>query len=97
GKPPLILPAPVRRTPSPATPTGCRAVRSPDGTTLATTSWDNTVRLWDPNTATHLHTLTGHTKEVYGCAFSADGTTLATTSWDNTIRLWHLERAAHNL
>ena len=31
---------------------------SPDGRQLATASWDNTARLWDPATGKHLHTLT---------------------------------------
>ncbi|MGH3996550.1 MAG: WD40 repeat domain-containing protein, partial [Pseudonocardiaceae bacterium] len=34
---------------------------SPDGTQLATTSWDNTARLWDPATGQHRSTLQGHT------------------------------------
>ncbi|MGE3357352.1 MAG: TIR domain-containing protein, partial [Acidimicrobiia bacterium] len=52
-------------------------------------------RLWDPTTATHLHTLTGHTGPVYSCAFSPDGTTLATTSEGGTIRLWDPTTATH--
>ncbi len=35
-----------------------------------------------------LHTLTAHTSEVYGVAFSPNGRTLATTSGDHTARLW---------
>ena len=61
---------------------------SPDGTLLATASWDNTARLWDPTTGHHRTTLTGHTSGLTGVAFSPDGTLLATASWDNTARLW---------
>ncbi len=60
---------------------------SPDGTRLATTSNDDTARLWDSTTGESLLTLTGHT-DVWGVAFSPDGTRLATTSDDGTARLW---------
>jgi hypothetical protein len=64
---------------------------SPDGHTLATTSYDQTARLWDisdPHHPTSLATLTGHTNNVNSVAFSPDGHTLATASADKTARLW---------
>ena len=61
---------------------------SPDGTTLATASRDDTVRLWSATTGTPTVTLTGHTEGVFHVAFSPDGTTLATASDDDTVRLW---------
>ena len=42
---------------------------SPDGSTLATTSGDTTVRLWDAETGTLLSTLTGHTGLGLECFF----------------------------
>ena len=61
---------------------------SPDGTTLASGSYDDTARLWDVNTGSHLRTLDGHTDWIRDVSFSPDGTTIATASGDSTIRLW---------
>ena len=61
---------------------------SPDGTTLATASSDNTARLWDAATGTPRANPLRHDDSVFVVAFSPDGTTLATASSDNTARLW---------
>ena len=65
---------------------------APDGSTLVTTSEDNTVRVWCTRDWSHLHTLTSHTRGVRSyvtsCAFAPDGSTLVTTSNDNTARVW---------
>ena len=61
---------------------------SPDGTDLATASFDATVRIWDPATGQTTTTLTGHTAGVYTVAWSPGGTHLATAGGDKTIRIW---------
>ena len=48
---------------------------------------DSTARIWDCNTQTPLHTLSGHSN-YYMCHLFPDGKLIATGSMDNTIRLW---------
>ncbi|NET82152.1 MAG: NACHT domain-containing protein [Moorea sp. SIO1F2] len=61
-----------------------------DGKTIASGSWDKTVKLWN-HEGKLLRTLTGHSKTVSSVAFSPDGKTIASGSWDKTVKLWNLE------
>ena len=57
---------------------------SPDGRTLASAGYDNTIILWDisqPDKPAQIgQPLNGHKKNVYSVAFSPDGKTLASGS-----------------
>jgi cytochrome c len=62
---------------------------SPDGATLASASWDQTVRLW-PLAGGVPRVLDGHTQNVNGVAFAPDGRTLVSVSYDQSVRIWPL-------
>ena len=64
---------------------------SPDGTRLASASYDKEVRIWDLTTGQTHTTLTGHTSEVYAVAWSPDGTRLASVSDDGTVLVHDLQ------
>ena len=63
---------------------------SPDGTTLASGSWDKTIRLWSLTTGSLQTTLNGHTDQIASLAISTDGTTLVSSSSARTLKLWDL-------
>lgn len=60
---------------------------SPDSKTLASASFDKTVRLWRIDDVP-LKTLDGHQNRVQSVTFSPDGQRLASGSMDKTIKLW---------
>jgi tetratricopeptide (TPR) repeat protein len=64
---------------------------SSDGKTLASASWDKTIKIWDSSTGKVIRTLSGHSSSVNGVAFSSDGKTLASASTDNTIKIWDFD------
>jgi len=58
---------------------------------LATASFDNTVRLWDPQEGRCLFTLAKHTEPVYAIAFHPSGEFLASGSFDRSLIVWSLK------
>jgi WD40 repeat protein len=66
-----------------------------DGTILATSSLDGTIKLWNMTSGTEqgleITTLPGHISEVYGVSFSPDGKYLASASTDGTVRIYYTQ------
>jgi WD40 repeat protein len=67
---------------------GNRVAFSSDGERLATGGEGLSVKIWDARTGGLLHTLPGHTGDVFAVAFSPDGRWLASAGADTTVRIW---------
>jgi WD40 repeat protein len=61
---------------------------SPDGSMLATKSYDKTIRLWDPFTGMHIYTISDINDFSSGVAFSPDGSMLALADYD-AVKIWN--------
>jgi eukaryotic-like serine/threonine-protein kinase len=62
---------------------------SPDGDSIVTGSWDNTLKLWDAIRGQEILTLKGHRDAVACVKFSPDGNWIISGSWDGTVRTWN--------
>jgi WD40 repeat protein len=60
----------------------------PDGR-LFTSSWDKTIRCWNPETGDRLATLEGHTGTVSHLSLMTDGG-LASVGHDRALRIWDI-------
>ena len=63
---------------------------SPDGKTIASCGEDSTIKLWNVESGQIVHTLQGHTRNVWDVKFSPDGNNLASGSFDKTVRIWNV-------
>ncbi|KAL9107098.1 MAG: hypothetical protein Q9227_007964 [Pyrenula ochraceoflavens] len=61
---------------------------SPDGLTIASSSFDKHVKLWSGLDGKFLKTLRGHVGAVYATCWSADSRLLVSASEDSTLKLW---------
>ncbi len=61
---------------------------SPDSEWMISGSWDNTIKIWCPQTGELQATLLGHVNSVTALAVSFDGHWIVSGSVDNTIKIW---------
>ncbi|MBW4516716.1 MAG: protein kinase [Timaviella obliquedivisa GSE-PSE-MK23-08B] len=61
---------------------------SPNAKTFASSSLDDTIKIWNLHSGEELLTLRGHTRGVNAIAISPDGKTLVSGSDDYTIKFW---------
>ncbi|KAG8867194.1 hypothetical protein FRC20_006482 [Serendipita sp. 405] len=65
---------------------------SPDGLKLVSGSSDNTIRIWNLQTRSHMITLEGHTHTVLSVTFSLDNQKVVSGSHDKTVRVWNFKK-----
>jgi len=61
---------------------------SPDGNTLASGSFDQTIRIWDTQRWQELRLIRGNRDEVWSVAFSPDGKRLVSGAKDGAVKVW---------
>src|SRR5947209_3575118 len=61
---------------------------SPDGTRLASASYDKTIRIWNAANGNILQVFRGHANRVNAVAWSPDNTRVASASDDGTVQVW---------
>jgi WD40 repeat protein len=79
---------PLRTFPAHSPGVGLSMAFSPDGQRLVTGGKENTVLIWNVETRELLHTLRGHSGDVYTVAFSPGGRWVASAGEDSTVKVW---------
>ncbi len=64
---------------------------SKDSRYLISSSWDNTVRIWDMDNFSTKQILIGHNDNVWDCTISSDNKYIASASLDNSFIIWDFE------
>jgi WD40 repeat protein len=64
------------------------AIFSPDEKTIATASYDRSIRLWDSVTGEQKQQFVGHNGAIYSLAFSPDNKVLVSGCADQTVKVW---------
>ncbi|MCA9285882.1 MAG: protein kinase [Phycisphaerales bacterium] len=74
-----------------------RAIQfTPDGR-LVSASFDNTLRIWDPESGRSLATLEGHEGGIFQLALSESGAFAVTGAADGTVRRWAVDAGASDV
>ena len=63
---------------------------SADGLFIASSGWDNHVKLWNARDGKFISTLRGHVGPVYMTCFSPDSRLLVSGSKDTTLKVWEM-------
>ncbi|QDT65606.1 c-type cytochrome domain-containing protein [Calycomorphotria hydatis] len=63
---------------------------SPDGSVIATSSYDKDIIIWNSNDGSQQAVLSGHNGAVYDVAFSPNGEFLISASADDTCKVWRV-------
>ncbi len=64
-------------------------VWSPDGTRIASGSWDKTVQVWNAANGSKIYTYRGHSYAVVAVAWSPDSMRIVSGSRDKTVQVWN--------
>ncbi len=68
---------------------------SPDGTRIASASYDHTVQVWDAANGGHIYTYRGHSAQVHSVEWSPDSARIASASADKTVQVWDATIGGH--
>jgi serine/threonine protein kinase/WD40 repeat protein len=60
----------------------------PQGKFLATSDWEGTISLWEPDLLRRQALLAGHSMGGVQTAFNHTGSLLFSTAWDGSLRIW---------